>query len=200
MSIHGPICTEPLFVDFSNSLNFFLYSDPSGQRTIQAKVPDTITSWHLSAFAMSSKSGIGVSNPSLLTVFQPFFVSFTLPYSVIRGEQVSIVTTVFNYMTKCATVCWFWVSWIGIFAVLFMFLFCTVYTILRFVRLFMFMLVKYVFVNLSLFVHVCIRFVCLNVWLSTCLFVYLCDYLFICPSGLDALYLSGRLRFCCLVL
>nr|BAJ05271.1 alpha-2-macroglobulin [Diadumene lineata] len=81
-----------------------IISDPSGQRTIKATVPDTITSWHLSAFAMSSKSGIGVSKLSLLTVFQPFFVSFTLPYSVIRGEEVSVVTTVFNYMTKCATV------------------------------------------------------------------------------------------------
>ena len=81
-----------------------IHSEASGKRTIKAKVPDTITSWHLSAFAMSSSTGMGVANPSTLTVFQPFFVSFTLPYSVIRGEQVSVIATVFNHMEKCATV------------------------------------------------------------------------------------------------
>ena len=71
---------------------------------IMAKVPDTITSWIASAFAMSDASGLGVSKPTSLKVFQPFFVSLTLPYSVIRGEEVSIITTVFNYEKKCLTV------------------------------------------------------------------------------------------------
>ena len=71
---------------------------------ILAKVPDTITSWIASAFAMSDASGLGVSKPTSLKVFQPFFVSLTLPYSVIRGEEVSIITTVFNYEKKCLTV------------------------------------------------------------------------------------------------
>ena len=71
---------------------------------IMAKVPDTITSWIASAFAMSDAAGLGVSKPTSLKVFQPFFVSLTLPYSVIRGEEVSIITTVFNYENKCLTV------------------------------------------------------------------------------------------------
>ena len=71
---------------------------------IVAKVPDTITSWIASAFAMSDIAGLGVSKPTSLKVFQPFFVSLTLPYSVIRGEEVSIITTVFNYEKKCLTV------------------------------------------------------------------------------------------------
>lgn len=69
-----------------------------------AKVPDTITSWIASAFAMSNSSGLGVSKPATLKVFQSFFVSLTLPYSVIRGEEVSIIATVFNYESKCLTV------------------------------------------------------------------------------------------------
>ena len=71
---------------------------------LSVKVPDTITSWVASAFAMSNSSGLGISKPTSLKVFQPFFVSLTLPYSVIRGEEVSIMATVFNYENKCLTV------------------------------------------------------------------------------------------------
>ena len=71
---------------------------------VMAKVPDTTTSWIASAFAMSNSSGLGVSKPATLKVFQSFFVSLTLPYSVIRGEEVSIIATVFNYESKCLTV------------------------------------------------------------------------------------------------
>ncbi|KAK3727994.1 hypothetical protein QZH41_015942, partial [Actinostola sp. cb2023] len=79
-------------------------SNITGEKIITAKVPDTITSWYTTAFAMSSSTGMGVADPSTLKVFQPLFVSFTLPYSVIRGEQVSVVATVFNYMSRCSTV------------------------------------------------------------------------------------------------
>ena len=71
---------------------------------LSVTVPDTITSWIATAFAMSNSSGLGISKPSSLKVFQPFFVSLTLPYSVIRGEEVSIIATVFNYESKCLTV------------------------------------------------------------------------------------------------
>lgn len=33
-------------------------------------------------------------------MFRPFFVSVDLPYSVIRGEVVSIPIVVFNYMDR----------------------------------------------------------------------------------------------------
>lgn len=82
----------------------FVNSGDTGKTVIMAKVPDTITSWIASAFALSDASGLGVSKPTSLKVFQPFFVSLTLPYSVIRGEEVSIITTVFNYEKKCLTV------------------------------------------------------------------------------------------------
>jgi len=34
-----------------------------------------------------------------LTVFKQFFLSTTLPYSVIRGEEFALQVTVFNYMS-----------------------------------------------------------------------------------------------------
>jgi hypothetical protein len=39
-----------------------------------------------------------------LTVFQPFFLELTLPYSVIRGEHFELKATVFNYLSKCIMV------------------------------------------------------------------------------------------------
>ena len=85
-------------------------SEQTGKTVVTAKVPDTITTWVASAFAMSDLAGLGVSKPTSLKVFQPFFVSITLPYSVIRGEEVSITATVFNYESKCLTVSVWWYS------------------------------------------------------------------------------------------
>jgi len=66
-----------------------------------ASVPDVITSWIISAFAMDSLTGLGITaTPSKITVFRPFFVQLALPYSVIRGEAVAITVVVFNYMNK----------------------------------------------------------------------------------------------------
>jgi CD109 antigen len=68
--------------------------------TISKKVPDTITSWIITGFSINEQSGIGiVDNPSKFKVFQPFFVTTNLPYSIKRGEVVSIPILVFNYLS-----------------------------------------------------------------------------------------------------
>ncbi|XP_059619137.1 CD109 antigen-like isoform X4 [Phlebotomus argentipes] len=70
-----------------------------GKTTLRKKVPDTITSWVITGFAIDPITGFGMTqNPRTLKVFQPFFVSTNLPYSVKRGEVVSIPIVVFNYM------------------------------------------------------------------------------------------------------
>uniref|UniRef100_A0AAQ5ZY45 Alpha-2-macroglobulin-like 1 n=1 Tax=Amphiprion ocellaris TaxID=80972 RepID=A0AAQ5ZY45_AMPOC len=75
----------------------------SGAVDVEKTVPDTITKWAAGAFCVSSV-GFGVSPNTGLTVFQPFFVSLTLPYSVIRGEVFTLKATVFNYLSKCIMV------------------------------------------------------------------------------------------------
>ncbi|XP_067660553.1 CD109 antigen-like [Haliotis asinina] len=66
---------------------------------ISATVPDTITSWVVSAFAVNVVSGLGVApNSAKIRVFRPFFVSLNLPYSVTRGEQLAVQAIVFNYL------------------------------------------------------------------------------------------------------
>ncbi|XP_033626083.1 CD109 antigen-like isoform X2 [Asterias rubens] len=73
----------------------------NGRVSVSSTVPDTITSWVASAFAMSTQTGIGVAESAAkVKVFQPFFVSLTLPYSVIRGEKLVIKATIFNYMSS----------------------------------------------------------------------------------------------------
>jgi CD109 antigen len=62
-------------------------------------VPDTITSWIITGFSINPSSGLGLTKePSKFRVFQPFFVSTNLPYSIKRGEVVSVPISVFNYM------------------------------------------------------------------------------------------------------
>ncbi|XP_070542070.1 LOW QUALITY PROTEIN: alpha-2-macroglobulin-like [Ptychodera flava] len=76
----------------------------SGNSVTEVEVPHTITEWIGSGFCTSSEKGVGVSETAKLTAFQPFFLSYTLPYSVIRGEKVPILVTVFNYLSQCLTV------------------------------------------------------------------------------------------------
>nr|KAG5689544.1 hypothetical protein BaRGS_008919 [Batillaria attramentaria] len=72
-----------------------------GTATVTATMPDSITSWVASAFAVSSSTGFGVArDTATVRVFRPFFVSLNLPYSVIRGEHVILQAIVFNYMQQ----------------------------------------------------------------------------------------------------
>ncbi|GFS15996.1 alpha-2-macroglobulin [Elysia marginata] len=79
-------------------------SDPSGKFVQTVTLPDSITSWEVSAFAVSEK-GISVAPaPTLLTAFRNFFLSLNLPYSVKRSEVFQLRVTVFNYNTGKITV------------------------------------------------------------------------------------------------
>ncbi|XP_073673376.1 alpha-2-macroglobulin-like [Garra rufa] len=75
----------------------------SGSTQVPVTVPDTITSWETEAFCLSS-IGLGLAPPAQLTVFQPFFLELSLPYSIIRGEIFELKATVFNYLSKCIMV------------------------------------------------------------------------------------------------
>lgn len=80
-----------------------LHDRDSGSAQVPVTVPDTITSWETEAFCLSSE-GLGLAPPAQLTVFQPFFLELSLPYSIIRGEIFELKATVFNYLSKCIMV------------------------------------------------------------------------------------------------
>ncbi|OCT69760.1 hypothetical protein XELAEV_18036684mg [Xenopus laevis] len=75
----------------------------SGTTELHRSAPDTITDWNAGAFCMGP-SGFGISPPTSLRVFQPFFVELTLPYSVVRGESFTLKASVFNYLRECMKV------------------------------------------------------------------------------------------------
>lgn len=50
---------------------------------------------------MDQISGLGIAaNTAKVTVFRPFFIKLSLPYSIIRGESVALQAIVFNYLNK----------------------------------------------------------------------------------------------------
>ncbi|XP_037630769.1 alpha-2-macroglobulin-like [Sebastes umbrosus] len=75
----------------------------SGTKDVSLIVPDTITTWETEAFCLSSR-GFGLAPRKEITVFQPFFVELSLPYSIIRGEHFELKATIFNYLTSCIMV------------------------------------------------------------------------------------------------
>uniref|UniRef100_UPI0037E96FAE alpha-2-macroglobulin-like n=1 Tax=Semicossyphus pulcher TaxID=241346 RepID=UPI0037E96FAE len=75
----------------------------SGMKDVPLTVPDTITTWETEAFCLSSQ-GFGLAPRKEITVFQPFFLELSLPYSIIRGENFELKATVFNYLSSCIMV------------------------------------------------------------------------------------------------
>ena len=51
----------------------------------------------MQAVAINNKTGLGLATPLRIVAFREYFISLKLPYSVKRGEQVSLLATVFNY-------------------------------------------------------------------------------------------------------
>uniref|UniRef100_A0A8D0CPX6 Alpha-2-macroglobulin n=1 Tax=Sander lucioperca TaxID=283035 RepID=A0A8D0CPX6_SANLU len=70
----------------------------SGTKDVSLTVPDTITTWETEAFCLSPQ-GFGLAPRKNITVFQPFFLELSLPYSIIRGEHFELKATTFNYLT-----------------------------------------------------------------------------------------------------
>ncbi|XP_055930370.1 alpha-1-inhibitor 3-like isoform X3 [Argiope bruennichi] len=70
---------------------------PDGVYVTKETLPHTITEWVGSALCVNSEDGLGLSNTTTIKGFQAFFISYTLPYSVIRGEEFTIVMSIFSY-------------------------------------------------------------------------------------------------------
>ncbi|KAG9472011.1 ovostatin-like [Eleutherodactylus coqui] len=80
------------------------YTNENGLLSVPLEVPGTITKWEGDMVCLSG-NGIGMTkNPSNFTSFQPFFLSVSLPYSIVRGEDLMIRVTVANNLEKCVKV------------------------------------------------------------------------------------------------
>lgn len=90
-------------------------SNVTGEAELRLDLPDSITTWVTEAIGLSAEKGLGLAQTAELRTFKPFFIDFTLPYSVIRGEQTKVPLTVYNYLPTCAEVCvfiYFGESWL----------------------------------------------------------------------------------------
>ncbi|KAM4039670.1 complement C3-like [Anomaloglossus baeobatrachus] len=65
---------------------------------------DSITTWEVLAVSLSESKGICVSQPHNIQVMMNFFIDLTLPYSVVRNEQVEIRAILYNYGNSELTV------------------------------------------------------------------------------------------------
>ena len=75
----------------------------NGHADLSFMLADNITTWNIQVVG-NTKEGIVGHTQGSLRAFQPFFVDFELPRNSIRGDQISIPVTVFNYTEEEQTV------------------------------------------------------------------------------------------------
>jgi uncharacterized protein YfaS (alpha-2-macroglobulin family) len=76
-----------------------LITDDSGYASLDIELADSITTWRLSASAVTADGRLGAAQSSI-RVFQPFFVDLNLPVSLTRGDEVAVPVVVYNYLAK----------------------------------------------------------------------------------------------------
>jgi hypothetical protein len=80
-----------------------LITDDEGRASLDVPLADSITTWRLTASAVSADGRLGASQTPL-RVFQPFFVDLNLPVALTRGDEVAVPVVVYNYLQAPQTV------------------------------------------------------------------------------------------------
>ena len=80
-----------------------LITDDRGEAQLDIELADSITTWRLSASAVSATGQLGAGEFPL-RVFQPFFVDLNLPVVLTRNDEVGVPVIVYNYLDKPQTV------------------------------------------------------------------------------------------------
>lgn len=65
---------------------------------IEVKVPDSMTTWVFTGFAVNKKHGFALAEPQELIVSKDFFVEVNLPYSIKFGEILKLEILAFNFV------------------------------------------------------------------------------------------------------
>jgi len=63
-------------------------------------VPDSMTSWIITGFAIHPEFGLGLFDPQELTVSEPFFITLNLPYSIKYDEVLKVSVSIHNYIDE----------------------------------------------------------------------------------------------------
>jgi hypothetical protein len=76
-----------------------LITDDHGRASLDLDLADSITTWRLTASAVTADGKLGASKTGI-KVFQPFFVDINLPVALTRGDEVSVPVVLYNYLDK----------------------------------------------------------------------------------------------------
>uniref|UniRef100_A0A8D2HWB6 Complement C5 n=1 Tax=Urocitellus parryii TaxID=9999 RepID=A0A8D2HWB6_UROPR len=74
------------------------------RKQLKFVLPDSLTTWEIQGVGISN-SGICVADTLKATVFKDIFLEMNIPYSVVRGEQIQLKGTVYNYRTSGIMFC-----------------------------------------------------------------------------------------------
>lgn len=74
-----------------------IITDDQGRAAVDIDLADSITTWRLSASAVSGDGRLGASQQAI-RVFQPFFVDLNLPVTLTRNDSTAIDVVVTNYL------------------------------------------------------------------------------------------------------
>jgi hypothetical protein len=80
-----------------------LITDDDGRVRLDVDLADSITTWRLTASAVSAQGQLGGAQAAI-RVFQPFFVDLDLPAALTRGDEVAVPVIVSNYLDHKQTV------------------------------------------------------------------------------------------------
>jgi type II secretory pathway pseudopilin PulG len=80
-----------------------LITNDQGEAELDIDLADSITTWRLSASAVSANGELG-SLQAPIRVFQPFFVDLNLPVALTRGDTITVPVVVYNYLDRPQTV------------------------------------------------------------------------------------------------
>ncbi|HZT79280.1 MAG TPA: alpha-2-macroglobulin family protein, partial [Gemmataceae bacterium] len=80
-----------------------IITDDEGRASLDIDLADSITTWRLTASAVTADGRLGATQAGL-RVFQPFFVDLNLPVALTRNDEVSVPVVVYNYLKEPQTV------------------------------------------------------------------------------------------------
>jgi uncharacterized protein YfaS (alpha-2-macroglobulin family) len=76
-----------------------LITNDQGKAVLSLPLADSITTWRLTAGAVSTDGRLGATQAAI-EVFKPFFVDLDLPVALTRGDEVALPVVVHNHLKK----------------------------------------------------------------------------------------------------
>ncbi len=80
-----------------------LVTDDQGRVQVDMPLADSITTWRLTASAVTEAGRLG-NGQSVVRVFQPFFVDLNLPAALTRNDEILVPAVVSSYLDRPQTV------------------------------------------------------------------------------------------------